>query len=121
MVVDDSVTMRLSLKRTFTAEGFQVVEAENGVRALELLDESFDLIVLDVNMPELDGYGVCENIRRQDDRYADLPILFLTSLETRAMELLGDEFGAYLNKSFDQAELLSTVESLLSSGSPTSN
>ncbi len=121
MVVDDSVTTRLSLKRIFTAAGLEVGEADNGLRALELLDDTFDLMVLDVNMPELDGYGVCESIRQRGPQYADFPILFLTSLETHAMELLGNEFGAYLKKPFDPTILLDKVEELLSSKSTPSN
>lgn len=121
MVVDDSVTTRLSLKRTLTTAGFEVGEADNGLRALELLDDTFDLMVLDVNMPELDGYGVCERIRERGVQYANFPILFLTSLETHAMELLGNEFGAYLKKPYDPTVLLDKVEELLASKSTSSN
>lgn len=115
MVVDDSVTIRVALKRLFSSPKYDVVEAQDGRRALELLDESIDLMILDVNMPGLDGYGVCEKIRELGPAYAELPIVFLTSLETRAMELLGDEYGAYLSKPIDEKELTETVEQLLKS------
>ena len=70
-------------------------------------------MVLDVVMPELDGYGVCEKLSQLGEQYSHLPIVFLTSVDSHAMELLGREYGAYLHKPVNEAELLSTVRSQL--------
>jgi len=113
MIADDSQTMRVKLKRLFVKSGYEVIEAADGNDAIAKLCHRPDLVVLDVNMPNLDGYGVCEKIREHDSAARNLPIVFLTSLQTKAMELLGSEYGAYLNKSVQDSELLATVEGLL--------
>ena len=114
LVVDDSQSVRMKVERILTNAGYQVITACDGLQAIDMLAEEPSLIVLDVNMPGLDGYGVCEKMRETGSQYDDLPIVFLTSLESRAMELLGDEFGAYLSKPVCESELLSVVEEQLS-------
>lgn len=113
LIVDDSQTIRLSVKRLFENAGYDTVIAVDGYDALEKITEEIALVVLDVNMPGLDGYGVCEKLREMGSKYDRLPIVFLTSVESKAMELLGREFGAYISKSSASEELLSTVEELL--------
>ena len=113
LIVDDSVTIRTSVNRIFEKAGYETVLACDGNEALERLDQNPDLIVLDVNMPGLDGYGVCEKLREFGSEYDRLPIVFLTSVESKAMELLGREFGAYLNKPVAPEQLLDVVEDLL--------
>ena len=113
LVVDDSHYVRLSVRRVLAKAGYEVITACNGLEALEKLSEEPSLIVLDVNMPVLDGYAVCEKLRELGPKYDKLPIVFLTSLESRAMELLGDEFGAYVNKPFLEESLLSAVKEQL--------
>ncbi len=113
LIVDDSQSVRLTVKRILSEAGYDVITACNGLEAIEKLPEEPALVVLDVNMPGLDGYGVCEKIREMGPKYDNLPIVFLTSLESRALELLGREFGAYLNKPVCEQRLLSVVEQQL--------
>lgn len=113
LIVDDSQSIRITVKRVFEKAGYQTVLANDGLEAIEKLSEDPALIVLDVNMPGLDGYGVCEKLRELGPQYDRLPIVFLTSVESKAMELLGREFGAYLNKPVQPQMLLDVVEELL--------
>ncbi len=113
LVVDDSRAVRVAVSRMLSAAGYEVITANDGLEAVELLAYDPSLIVLDVNMPGLDGYGVCERIRAVGSQYARLPVVFLTSVESQALELLGREFGAYLRKPVMEQELLSVVEKQL--------
>ncbi|MEH3157745.1 MAG: response regulator [Sphingomonas taxi] len=79
MTVDDSPSMRMLLKAALTDLGYQVLEAEDGVQALERLGGvQPDLLITDINMPRLDGFGLIEKVREQD-RHRNLPILVLTT------------------------------------------
>ncbi len=113
LVVDDSRTIRIKLQKILAAEGYEVLFAENGIQAIEQLNSEPDLMILDVVMPEMDGYGVCEELAAFGDKYTRLPIIFLTSVQSHAMQLLGRQFGAYLHKPVDQVELLEVVRSQL--------
>ncbi len=114
LVVDDSKSVRVHIKRILSNAGYEVITAENGRQAIEQLSQDPDLMVLDVVMPELDGYGVCEQLTDLGDRHAQLPIVFLTSVKSHALELLGQEYGAYLKKPVDEEQLLSTVRTQIS-------
>jgi len=109
LVVDDSQSVRLLVKRILSNAGYEVITACDGFEAIKKLEEEPSLVVLDVNMPGLDGYGVCEKIRELGAKHEDMPIVFLTSLESRALEMLGREFGAYLNKPVCEHKLLAVV------------
>lgn len=111
MVVDDSQAVRLSVKRILTQAGYDVVTACDGEDAIAKLTEEPDLVVLDVNMPGLDGYGFCEQLNHNGN--SDLPVVFLTSVESKALELLGDQYGAYLNKPVDSDELVQVIDTQL--------
>lgn len=113
LIVDDSQTIRLSVNRLFQNAGYDTVVAVDGYDALEKITDEIGLVVLDINMPGLDGYGVAEKLRALGSQYERLPIVFLTSVESKAMELLGREFGAYVSKTSATEELLGTVEDLL--------
>ena len=113
LIVDDSQSVRIKVKRILVDAGYDVITACDGLEAIEKLVEEPSLIVLDVNMPGLDGYGVCEKLRELGPKYDDLPIVFLTSLESKALELLGREFGAYLHKPVCELKLLSVVQEQL--------
>lgn len=110
LVVDDSQTVRVKVKRTLTQAGYEVITAADGYEALELLSLEPDLLVLDVNMPGLDGFSVCEQLQAMGPEFQKLPIVFLTSMNTKAMELLGREFGAYLHKPVAENDLLEAVQ-----------
>ena len=72
MVVDDHDDIREVIHVLLTNEGYQIIEAKNGKEALELLDDSIDLIILDVMMPEMNGYQICLLMREK----TNAPILF---------------------------------------------
>jgi len=113
LVVDDSQSIRLAVKRILTEAGYSVVVACDGDEALEKLAENPALIVLDINMPGLDGYGFCDRMSRQHPSSVDVPVVFLTTEKSPALEKLGDELGAYLQKPVGDEELLGVVETQL--------
>lgn len=113
LVVDDCQTIRLAVNRILTEAGYRVVVAGDGEEALSKLSENPSLILLDVNMPGLDGYGFCDRLAHEDPMYQDLPVVFLTTESSTALELLGNEMGAYLKKPVCQEELLSVLETML--------
>ena len=110
LVVDDSRTIRTYLQNVLSRAGYTVILAENGKQALEQMSCRPDLIILDVLMPEMDGYAFCEELRGLGDRYDQLPIVFLTAVQSHAMKLLGREYGAYLSKPVRDQELLAEIQ-----------
>ncbi len=113
LVVDDSQSIRFAVRRILSNAGYEVITAADGIEAIDRLKENPALIVLDVNMPGLDGFGVCEKMRAEGSGYERLPVVFLTSMESKALEMLGEEFGAYLHKPVQEQQLLSVVEEQL--------
>lgn len=117
LVVDDSITTRTLEKNILEAAGYRVQLATNGEEAMSLLmtDELPNLIVSDVNMPLLDGFGLTERVK-QNPRYTDIPVILVTSLDSPADKSKGIDVGAdaYIVKSnFDQGGLLDTIEQLV--------
>ena len=113
LVVEDETPMRTALVETLSAEGYRVRGAADGVSGLELAcTEPFDLVLLDVMMPGLDGYAVCRELRR---RGRDLPVLMLTAKALVDDRVEGLDAGAddYLVKPFSLKELLARVRALL--------
>lgn len=111
LIADDSHSVRVYLRQRLQEGGFEVIVAEDGAIAIEKLDESMpDLAILDIHMPEVDGYGVCESIR---ERGSKIPIIFLTSNQSNAVQMLGEEMGAYLKKPVTGERLMQTVRDLL--------
>lgn len=110
LVADDSRTVRVSLNRILTAADYQVLLASDGREAVDLarLHEP-QLAVLDIQMPEMDGYTACEEILSQ----ATIPIIFLTKDPGNHLAALGDQLGAYIPKPAQEVELLSTIKQLL--------
>lgn len=111
MVVDDHDDIREVIHVLLTNEGYQIIEAKNGKEALELLDDSIDLIILDVMMPEMNGYQVCLLMREK----TNAPILFLTAKGQESDKTLGFSSGEddYLTKPFSYNELNARVKALL--------
>ena len=119
LVVDDDENI-LNLERTILEQkGFEVTSAEGGAEALKLLGEqTFDLVLLDVMMPEVDGFTVCRKIK-EDARLKDVPVIFLTAKGGGEALAEGFESGAimYINKPFTANKLLTIVNTMLESGS----
>ncbi|HOK50531.1 MAG TPA: response regulator, partial [Bacteroidales bacterium] len=114
-MVDDNPKNLQLLGTTLRNEGFQVEFATNGRIALNWVSKkNFDLILLDIMMPELSGYEVCEQIRKIKE-YDDVPIIFLTAKTEKESVVYGFKVGAqdYITKPFDTAELLARVRTHL--------
>lgn len=112
LVVDDEVAMRVALVETLRAEGYRVEGAGDGEEALEKAFACrFDLILLDVMMPELDGFAVCAEMRK---RGLKMPVLMLTARGMVDDRVKGLDSGAddYLVKPFSLKELLARVRAL---------
>jgi two-component system alkaline phosphatase synthesis response regulator PhoP len=113
LVVDDEENLLEALKLNLELEGYEVSTAADGAEALRKVDqEYFDLIVLDVMLPEVDGISVCENIRIKN---LEMPILMLSAKTSSADRVLGLKKGAddYLTKPFNLEELLLRVHKLI--------
>ena len=115
LIVDDNAELLNVLQIGFKDAGFQVRIAGSGVEALRYV-ESFspDVIVLDLALPELDGFAVCENLKR-NRATASIPILVLTGLSSQLSRFAGLESGAdeYVTKPFNFKVVLSKVKELL--------
>ncbi len=113
LVIDDDVLMRKLLNRVLTNKGYEVLLAQDGAHAKELLDQGeFDLVLTDVHMPKLDGIGVLKLVRERDP---DFPVILFTaspSAET-AIGALQLSATAYLTKPIDPARLTEEVEKAL--------
>ena len=116
LVVEDSITTRTLLKNILEGAGYEVATAVDGVDALTQLGErDFDLVVSDVAMPRMDGFGLTARIRA-DRRLAAMPVVLVTALESRQERERGIDVGAnaYLVKSsFDQGNLLEIIRRLV--------
>ncbi len=116
LVVDDSITTRTLEKNILENAGYQVLVAADGEEAWALVQgEPLDAVVADISMPRMDGFVLTEKIKG-DERFQDLPVVLVTSLESPQDRIRGLEAGAdaYITKStFDQRELLETIERLI--------
>ena len=113
--VDDTEAQRYATSRILRHAGFDVVEADTGQKALERVLERPDLVILDVNLPDMSGYEVCRQIR-SDEFSARVPVLHLSAtLVSTQAKVAGLEGGAdaYLIQPVEPAELLATVRALL--------
>jgi DNA-binding response OmpR family regulator len=113
MIVDDDANIRELVRVLLRNGGFEVCEAGDGRGALRIiLDEAPDLAVIDLMMPNMDGYELCRNLRAY---YPDLPVLMLTAKGELTAKVKGFQAGAddYLTKPFEGDELLLRVKALL--------
>ncbi|MCA3256394.1 MAG: response regulator [Alphaproteobacteria bacterium] len=115
MTVDDSRTILMLLDRTLRQRGFDVVQAEDGVAALERLEtERPHVLITDINMPRLDGFGLIEQVRAQD-HFRALPILVLTTEATpekRARARAGGATG-WIVKPFEADKLEAAIRRVI--------
>jgi chemosensory pili system protein ChpA (sensor histidine kinase/response regulator) len=115
MVVDDSITMRKVTSRVLEGHEFDVITARDGVDAMEQMQDRVpDLLLLDVEMPRMDGYQVAEHVRA-DGRLRHIPIIMITSRAGEKHRERGQRAGAnaYLSKPYKEMDLLSEVNKLL--------
>jgi len=116
LLVEDSITTRTQEKRILESSGYDIVTAVDGLEAWEKLgSRAFDAVVSDIQMPNMDGFTLTERIR-QDKRYADLPVILVTTLTEAEDKRRGLESGAnaYITKSaFDQSVLVGTLQRLV--------
>ena len=114
LIVDDAATVRLYHRNILEEAGYEVVEAVNGVEALErALQEHFDLYVVDVNMPKLDGYGFLRELRNQNQ--PQVPAVMVSTEASDADRLRAYQAGAnlYLLKPTKPEQLLAPIALLL--------
>lgn len=112
---DDSPMQAIMMRRTLTQAGFQVVTVKNGLEALECLKKQhIDLIISDVNMPKMDGYEFCRNVKN-DPQLCQIPIILCTTLSDPNDLIKGIEVGAsnYITKPWNDENLLFLVNDLL--------
>ena len=114
LVVDDESRMRKLLKDFLSAKGYQILEAEDGEKAIEVFEENrnkIKLILLDVMMPKLDGWSVLRKIRQD----SNVPVIMLTARGEEQDELFGFELGVdeYISKPFSPKILVARVEVIL--------
>ena len=111
LLVDDDQAVRDSLKEVLEGEGYVVVPAENGERALELANESrIDLVLLDLNMPVKNGWDTYE---RLTDEHTFTPVIIITARPNQLFTAIGAGVGALMEKPMDIPTLLGTMERLL--------
>nr|YP_009395486.1 putative transcriptional regulator OmpR [Polysiphonia infestans]ARW64466.1 putative transcriptional regulator OmpR [Polysiphonia infestans] len=112
LVVDDEISIRRILETRLSMIGYDVVSASDGEEALQIFRKEYPtLVVLDVMMPKLDGYGVCQELRKE----SDVPIIILTALGDVSDRITGLELGAddYIVKPFSPKELEARIRSVL--------
>ncbi|SFR67137.1 response regulator transcription factor [Anaeromicropila populeti] len=113
LVVDDESRMRKLVRDFLVREGFEVIEAEDGERAVDIFfqDNTISLIILDVMMPKMDGWSVCREVRQ----YSKVPIIMLTAKGDERDELLGFDLGVdeYIAKPFSPKILVARVSAIL--------
>lgn len=112
LTVDDSHSMRALLRMTLSGNGYEVVEAEDGLAALDWLESNeVDLIITDINMPRMDGFGLIERLRGEQRRHVDRPILVLTTESSEEKKARARHAGAtgWIVKPFDPEKLIAAV------------
>lgn len=111
LLVDDDVELTELLSSLLTLEGFDVQTANNGLEALQKLDESHELVLLDVMMPKLNGLDTLKEIRK----VSNVPVMMLTARGDDLDRILGLELGAddYLPKPFNDRELIARIKAIL--------
>ena len=111
LVVDDEYLIRDVIKEYAINEGYEVIEAENGLDALKIINkENVDLMILDIMMPKLDGYSVLKEIKDKN-----IPVIMLSARSEEFDKLLGFDLGVddYMTKPFSPKELMARIKSIL--------
>lgn len=112
LLVEDDILIREFVSDYFKQENWDVYEAENGKKAVDLFEQlSIDLVVLDIMMPEMDGWSVCRRLRRQ----SNVPIIIITARADDDDQIMGFELGAdeYVTKPFSPKVLIARANTLM--------
>lgn len=112
LIAEDDLNIRQGLRDLLAQEGYEVVMAENGQVALDkFASEAPQFVILDIMMPELDGYSVCREIRRRD---TDVPVVFLSAKSEEIDRVIGLELGAddYISKPFGVREVIARIRAI---------
>ena len=112
LVVEDEPEIRELLKNYLTHEGYEVSLAEDGVEAISMFTANeYDLVILDIMIPRIDGFGVCEVIKDQ----SDVPVMFLSALSDDRSQIKGYDLMAddYVTKPFSMPVLIRKINALL--------
>lgn len=112
LIVDDEVNIRRVVREYAEFEGYEVAEAENGMEAVEMVkNNDYDLIVMDVMMPKLDGFSTCKEIKK----YKTVPVIMLSARGEEYDKLFGFELGIddYVVKPFSPKELMARIKAVL--------
>ncbi len=112
LIIEDETNINDILSYTFTQQGYKTLSAYDGVTGLNMcLEKNPDLVLLDINLPGMDGMDVCKEIRKT----STVPIIMLTAREDEVDKVLGLEFGAddYITKPYSARELAARVKALL--------
>ena len=115
LTVDDSASIRVTIKMALTGAGYSVDEAENGAAGIAKANAgNFDLIITDLNMPVMDGLTMIEELRK-NPAYAGVPIIFLTTESDEAMKQRAKAAGAtgWLTKPFNPEQLVKIAKKVL--------
>ena len=115
LIVDDCDTTRKLLSYIIRERGFKIVGASNGIEALEILATTpIDIVLTDLNMPQMDGYELSRTLRKQEE-YKNLPIVMITTEASEADKKLGLDAGVstYLSKPITPQRLLYEIEKLV--------
>jgi len=111
LVVDDEFVNRAIMCRLLKSKGFETIEAENGIEALQAIEANdIDLVLLDIVMPEMDGFEVLKSLRKQRSEL-DLPVIMVTANDDKAQMVLAFESGAndFINKPFDPGVTMARI------------
>lgn len=112
LVVEDEESLLRLESILLTSKGYEVIGVPNGMAALEALEQqSVDLVLLDIMLPEIDGFEVCRRIK-QNPETRKLPVIMLTAKKSHEDMARGDEVGAdwYITKPFKSAKVIETIE-----------
>jgi Response regulators consisting of a CheY-like receiver domain and a winged-helix DNA-binding domain len=120
LLVEDDEALAMGIEFTLRDEGYEVFNASTLTEGIEIFDrEKFDLVILDVNLPDGNGYNLCKYIRSK----GDIPVIFLTALDEEVNVVVGFEIGGddYITKPFRVKELLMRIKAILRRNAKTPN
>ena len=111
LIIEDDLAIRSGLEYFLKEEGFNVIAKENGISGIEWINNDIELVLLDINLPDIDGYEVFKKIKK----IKDIPIIFLTANDLEVSIVRGLDMGAddYITKPFKARELVSRMKKAL--------